>query len=175
MKEVKQNIVGDNNIQVAGDYINTPKHTTKIEVQYDPDKYISDKEAMLIRKKVAEIAGILTTDSKSSKSVYSKIYSALNEKFGCSKYTLIPKDNFEAAIDFLLKYKGIKFSKRNLTERQRTDRYKSIHAKASELKMSHDDMYRIINEFLSHKKYYTSIKDLSDASLNKVYFYFRKM
>lgn len=49
MKEIKQEISGNNNVQIAGDYIVTPKHTTKVEVQYDPELYISDAEALQIQ------------------------------------------------------------------------------------------------------------------------------
>ena len=173
MKEIKQEISGNNNVQIAGDYIVTPKHTTKVEVQYDPELYISDAEALQIREKVKEIGEILSKNS--DKNVYQMIYRALYNKFDCSKYNLLPKDKFEEAMLFLSKYKGMNFGKGKLSDKQRIDRYKSIHAKFSELNISNEDMYKMINTYLSHKKYYNSLKELSDASLNKVYYYFMKM
>ena len=51
MNEIKQSISGNNNTQIAGDYVVTPKHTTKVEIKYDPDLHISDAEAMQIKEK----------------------------------------------------------------------------------------------------------------------------
>lgn len=175
IKKIKQEILGNNNTQVAGDYIVTPKYTTKVEVMYDPNLHISDAEARMIVEKINEVVDVLSKNNTDKKKLYPQIYNALKTKFHCNKYSLIPKGEFNNAIKFLSKYKGINFSKSKLTQLQRVDRYKAIHAKCHELNISDSTMHQLINDYLSHKKTYNSLTELSDTSLNKVYYYFIKM
>lgn len=175
MKEINQSISGSNNVQIVGDYIITSKHTTKIEVMHNPDLHISDAEARMIVEKINEVVNVLSKNDTDKKKLYPQIYNALKTKFHCNKYSLIPKGEFNNAIKFLSKYKGMNFSKSKLTQLQRVDRYKAIHAKCHELNISDNAMHQLINDYLSHKKTYNSLTELSDTSLNNVYYYFIKM
>ena len=54
-------------------------------------------------------------------------------------------------------------------EQYRKDMYKSIHSKATELQLSHDELYLFINDLLQPRNLISSITELSNTRLKKVY------
>ena len=59
MKNVKQSIKGNNNLQIVTNnapIIHTGKLTAKVNVVHNPEKHISDAQAQQIKEKVIECA-----------------------------------------------------------------------------------------------------------------------
>jgi hypothetical protein len=95
MEDVKQEIWGCNNVQVAGDYIITGKIVRKTEVIHNADFHITDAQAKEIRDIVQKIA--------EPRKSYQNAYGALYNKYKITSYKLLPKDKYEDAIKWLKK------------------------------------------------------------------------
>lgn len=174
MKKNKQQIEGNNNIQIGvnhGDIIHTEKIIRKTEVIHDSNTHISDAQAKEIRDRVKKIAEEKAGERRYTSAPYGLVYGTLYNRYGITKYTLLPKDKYEDAIKWLDKQIAIYRPKlKNVDpEQYRKDMYKSIHAKANELKFSHEELYLFINDYLKPKKAITSLKELSDTRLKKIY------
>ena len=101
MKNVKQSIKGNNNLQIVTNnapIIHTGKLTAKVNVVHNPAKHISDAQAQQIKEKVIECAIILASDGSNKKSLIQKQYGKLYRKYGLTKYSLLPKEKFEDAM-----------------------------------------------------------------------------
>lgn len=116
MKKVSQKVDGNNNIQVAGDYIKTEKIIRKTEVIHDANKYISDAQALQIREKITEIVNMIASKKRPKTKIFPQEYGALYKNFGITKYTLVPKDKFDDAIKWL--QKRIVFYEKKITKKQ---------------------------------------------------------
>lgn len=155
-----QNIIGHNNIQVNGDYIQTRKIVQKKEIVYDKDYHITDEQALNIRNLIHKIA--------EETSDYPGAYRILYNHFGITSYKTLPKEKYDEAISWLKKNIAInrnKLKKKN-PEQWRKDMYKSIHAKANELGI---DIHEYANSVLKLKNPIVSLTELSDARLRKLY------
>ena len=174
MKENKQEIKGSNNIQIGinhGDIIHTERVIRKTEVVHDSSLYISDAQAKEIRDRVKKLAEEMSGDKKYASSPYAKAYNLLYNRYKITKYTLLPKELYEDAIKWLDKQIAIYRPKlKNVdNEQYRKDMYKSIHSKATELQLSHDELYLFINDLLQPRNLISSITELSNTRLKKVY------
>ncbi len=159
----KQSIKGNNNTQVAGDYIKTEKIVKKTEIIYDKNEYISDSQAKEIRDYVLDIA-------QRTKS-YRKEYNALYDKFKITSYKLLPKDKFDEAIKFLKRRKAIYRPKlRKIDESKlRKEYYAGIYARAKQLNMNKEDILNFAITSLDIKTEITSLKQLSNTRLKKLH------
>lgn len=169
----EQSIIGNNNIQVAGDLtINIPEskpRQTKVFFTPDYNVHISEANAKALSDKIHEMANLMGDNS------YIKfLFAQFKKHFNISTYRALPKEQFKEAMRYLdiIDHTKIqpKIRKNNNTE-WRNGKYKAIHAKANSLGWSSEDLYRIINQYLSHKTTYTSMTELSDTALQKVYEY----
>ena len=168
--EKTQTISGNNNIQVAGDYIVTEKIVKRTKATPDYNIHISDQQAKAIADKVKEIA-----TKNPNQNLFRKLYGLLKDRYGVASYHFIPKEQFEDAMKYLSKYNAAVVRKglREVDKKTyRKEQYQAIHAKATELHISHDELYAIINAYLKHKNQYQSLTQLSDFALRKVYLYF---
>ena len=128
---INQTIKGNNNIQVVNNnapIIHTGELKITMEVVHDPERHITDAQALQVREKVIECAMILASDENNKKSLIKKQYGKLYKKFGITKYSLLPKDKFEEAIQWL--QKEITANRRVLKESDpiewRKARYKAL-------------------------------------------------
>ncbi|MDR3287180.1 MAG: hypothetical protein LBT27_07040 [Prevotellaceae bacterium] len=165
MKKINQEIVGSNNIQVAGNYITTNKVIKKTEVVHDVDIYITDAQAKEIRDRVHKIAESRSNESKYS---YPQAFKALYDRYKITKYTLLPKEKYNDAIKWLDKQIAIYRPKLKKVdnEQYRKDMYKSLNARAHQLDIN---IYDFANEKLKIKNPIKSLKELSDTRLKKLY------
>lgn len=168
IKNVNQDVNGNNNIQVAGDYIKTEKIVRTTQVIHNPDEHITDAEAKEIRDRVKKIAEEMAGVRKYSSPPYGVVYTTLYNRYQITKYTLLPKDKYEDAIKWLDKQIAIYRPKlRNVDpEQYRKDMYKSIYARANQL---HIDIHEFAITALDLKKPISSLKELSDTRLKKLY------
>ena len=151
MKKINQKINGNNNIQVAGDLVKTEKILKTTKVIYNPDEYITNAQALEVRNRVQKIAQSLSSTDKYS-------YSS----------ALLPRDKYDEAIKWLDKQIAMARPKlKNVdVEQFRKDMYKSINARANQLGIN---IHEFATETLELKKPLTSLKELSDTRLKKLY------
>lgn len=172
MKKINQKIDGNNNIQVAGDYIKTEKIKRLTEVIHDANEHISDAQALEIRNKITEIVNMVASEKTPKTKLFPQEYSAFYKAFGITKYTLVPKDKFDEAIKWLQKriaYYGKPKLRQNNNEEWRKLQYKSINAKAGNLGWTKDQLLEFSQIALDLKTSITSLKELSDTRLKKLY------
>jgi len=165
MAKINQNITGSNNIQVAGDFIKTEKVVKKIQVIHSPDEHITDAQAKEVKDRIQKIA---ESRSKESRYSFAQAYNALYEKYHITSYKLLPREKYEEAIKWLDKQIAIYRPelKKVDTEQYRKDMYKSLNARANQLRI---DIHEFANRVLMPKKPITSLKELSDTRLQKLY------
>lgn len=175
MKKSSQKIKGNNNIQIGvnnAPIIQTVGNVTvKTEIKPDENKHITDKEALQIREKVAEIATMLASDGTEPKSLFPKEYKALYKKFGITSYKLLPKENFEEAMIWLQKRVaslGKKVLKESNSAEWRKKQYAAINAKANQLGMDRETRLIYAMNVLKLSTL-SSMKDLNDDQLQKLY------
>lgn len=175
MKEIEQSITGNNNVQVGvnqGQIIHTEKVKQITEVLHDPNTHISDTQALQIRERITEIAGMVATNKGGIGSMIKKEYNAFYSQFGCTSYKLLPSDKFEEAMNWLAKrtaYHGKKNLRQGDTPEWRKKQYTAINTRARQLGMDRDNMLMFAQERLELKQPLESIKDLSHTRLQKLY------
>lgn len=163
MGKTQQTIIGNNNIQIAGD-VKTEKIVHKTEVIYDKDLHITDEQAKTIQEKIHKIAQEKTNDPKA----YAMSYGAFKKHFRVTSYKTLPKEKYDEAIEWLNKQIAMnrKGLRKNDPEQWRKDMYKSIHARANELNI---DIHSYATDVLQTKKPIISLTELSDTRLKKLY------
>lgn len=168
MKTNNQTIKGDNNVQVAGDYIITSKISKTTTVLHDPCKHISDAQAKEVKDRVSKIAEAMKGDRKNNKSPFASAYNALYNRYHITSYKLLPIEDYDDAIKWLDKQIAIYRPKlKNIDVVQyRKDMYKSLHARAKQLNIN---IYDFAQMALELKEPITSLTDLSDMRLKKLY------
>lgn len=162
MKKVEQKIVGNNNVQVSGDYITTQKVTRKVEVHHDPSLHITDEQAHHIQELVLDLA------KDNPKLSYQAAYRLLYKKYSITSYKLLQKHNYEEATKWLHKQIAIyrPALRKTNNEKYRNDMYKAIHARSHQLNI---DIHEYATTVLETKIPVKSLKDLSDTRLKKLY------
>lgn len=163
MANNNQSIVGNNNIQIAGD-IKTEKIIRKTEVIYDEKLHITEEQAKNIRDKIQKIAEEKYNNSRA----FSQAYNSLYNRFKITSYKLLPKDKYDEAIEWLNKQIAInrKSLKKIDHDRWRKDLYKAIHAKSREFNIEIHSYATIV---LKLKAPIDSLTELSDARLKRLY------
>ncbi|MDV3472648.1 hypothetical protein CMU02_14810 [Elizabethkingia anophelis] len=179
--EIKQSAKGKRVQQIGqnfGRIINTEKVQNVTEVLYDKESHISDQQAKQIKDKVDEIVSIhdkagkfKTSDNKGK--FYAVTWSSIKNRYGVTKYTLLRKEDFEDCMKWLQTqiasiHRPI-LRKHNNSE-WKNSMYSSIYAKSrNEWNMDRQQLFKFVEEKLDLKKPITSLKDLSDVRLKKLY------
>jgi hypothetical protein len=165
--------------QNFGKVITTEKIQNVTEVLYDNLVHITDDQAKQIKAKVDEIvdindkAGKFAT-SKSKSTFYSKIWTDFKNRFSCTKYTLLPKEKFEECLEWLqsqIAYKHRPALRANNAEEWKKQMYGAIYTRSQALNMDKVALYEYAQDKLKLTKPITSLKELSDTRLNKLYKY----
>ncbi|MDO4224761.1 MAG: ORF6C domain-containing protein [Bergeyella zoohelcum] len=176
MDNINQNSKGNNNVLVAvnnGEIIKTEKIIKKVEVIYNEESYITPAQALEIKNKVTEIGSALALkDKTTNRKAYGSVYRALYNKFQIPRYDLLPKDKFNEALEWLRKEYAIKAMpvlRKEDEETWRKEKYKAINTRYSQLGMTKEEFYIFANEVLGLKKHFSSMKELSKTSLEKLY------
>ncbi|MDR0408670.1 MAG: hypothetical protein LBH45_07140 [Campylobacteraceae bacterium] len=104
---------GDNNISIDGNNNNVNVNNYQAEKiirivddhQYNPDTHISPSQQLKITEIVSETSEMMKGCDENNYSA--KMYKSLYNKYLIPKYTLLPKESFAEAIDFLKRQKAI--------------------------------------------------------------------
>jgi hypothetical protein len=179
--EINQKAVGKNIQQIGqhfGNVIHTNRFQQKTEVLYEPSLYITDQQAKQIKDKIDEIvdihdkAGKFKTREGKSK-FYAQTWQSLRNRFGVTKYTLLPKNEFEECMKWLqsqIAFKHTPILRRSNNPEWKNKRYGAIYAKArNDWRMDKEEVYEFAFQKLKLKQPISSLKDLNDTKLNKLY------
>ncbi|MDQ6482508.1 RNA-binding domain-containing protein [Dyadobacter sp. LHD-138] len=178
---IKQHARGKNIQQIGqnfGKIITTKKIQHVTEVVYDKDAHITDQQAKLIKDKVDEIVEIYESagkfkDSATKGKFYATTWSGIKNRFSVTKYTLLQKHQFDECMQWLQSQIAAKHRpvlRKHNNPVWKRDMYASIYAKSrNDWNMDKDDLYEFASSRLKLKNPISSLKDLSDVNLKKLY------
>lgn len=178
---IRQKSKGNNSIQIGinqGTIIKTQKVTKKNEVVTNPEIHISQEQAKQILDKINEIVEInekagLFKSTKDKGIFFSQTWTSLKNKFNVTSYHLLPKERFDEVMTWLKKqiaYEHRPKMRKGNNQEWKKSIYTAIYAKAQkELGMDKEGIYQIAYEHLNLKQPISSLKELSDTRLNKLY------
>lgn len=178
---IRQKSKGNNSIQIGinqGTIIKTQKVTKKNEVVTNPEIHISQEQAKQILDKINEIVEInekagLFKSTKDRGIFFSQTWTSLKNKFNVTSYHLLPKERFDEVMTWLKKqiaYEHRPKMRKGNNQEWKKSIYTAIYAKAQkELGMDKEGIYQIAYEHLNLKQPISSLKELSDTRLNKLY------
>lgn len=176
-QSINQSIKGNNSIQIGinqGTIIKTEKITRRNEIKINPDIHISELQAKQIKDLIDKIVDINFLAGKKPKSkLYPETWNSLYSHFNITSYKAMPKELFDEVMNWLNKQIAYihrpKLRKGNNDE-WRKQLYGAIYAKSqNELKFTKEELYKFACEKLEIKKQITSLTDLSDTRLKKLY------
>ncbi len=179
--KVNQKSKGNNNLQIGinqGTVIKTEKVTKKNEVVINPEVHISQEQAKQILDTVNEIveinekAGKFKTPADKGK-FFAQTWTSFKNRFNVTSYHLLPKEKFDEALSWLKKeiaYKHRPKLRKADNPEWKNKIYGAIYAKAqNELGMDKSALYCYAFNKLGLKSPISSLKELSDVRLNKLY------
>ncbi|MFZ1321323.1 MAG: RNA-binding domain-containing protein [Ignavibacteria bacterium] len=178
---INQKAKGNNNLQVAvnqGTIIKTDKVVRKNKVVTNPDIHISQEQAKKIKETINSIVEIYEhlgkfKNSSDKGKCFAQTWKSFYNRFNLTSYFLLPKDKFEEALSWL--QKDIAFNHRPKLRKAnnlqwKKDIFGAIYAKAqNQLNLDKEGLYLFAFEKLKLKEPITSLKDLSDIRLQKLY------
>jgi len=165
---IRQTIVGDNNTQVAGDYVENKKILQKNIIQPD-HRHIDEATAFEIKRLIDFLAEIDALAGRPDS--HSRWYSHLYRRFKVTSYKLIPVESGEDAIQWLRQQVPQQRSKirRKAPDEWRQQLFKSIWSKAGRLGLEKQEVYDLAFRRLALKEPITSLKELGEQKLKKLY------
>lgn len=178
---VNQKSKGNHSFQVGvnhGTIIKTEKVVRKNEVLANPDINISQEQAKKIKDMVNSIVEIYEQAGKFKNSsdkgkCFAQTWTSFNNRFSLTSYLLLPKDKFDEALIWL--QKQIAFDHRPILRKAnnpqwKKDMYGAIYAKSqNELHLDKQGLYQFAFDKLKLKEPISSLKELSDTRLQKLY------
>lgn len=179
--KVSQKSKGNHNLQVAinkGTIIKTDKIIKKNEVVTNPEIHISQEQAKKIKETVNSIVEIYEQAGKFKNRMdkgkcFAQTWTSLYNRFGFTSYHLLPKEKYEEALNWLQKQIAHEHRpklRRSNNPQWKKDMYGAIYAKAqNELGLDKLGLYNFAFDKLKLKDSITSLKDLSDTRLKKLY------
>ncbi len=177
MEDNKQNIKGNNNVQVGGNFygnvIQTNKVINRTEVIHNSEEHITPQQQYEIKALIDKLVDMLSSANKDNvPRLYSREWATFKKQFKVPSYKVLPKEDYEKAIKWLKKrtaYLGAPKQRKNNPVDWRKGRYTAINTRASKLGMSREQRLMYATEVLGLKSNLQSLKDLSDTRLNKLY------
>jgi hypothetical protein len=176
MKNVKQSIKGNNNLQIVTNnapIIHTGNLNAKVEVTvaHNPENHITLAQATEVKQKVTELASLYKYDTVNEGSPFGRAYAIVYRNFNVPSYKLLAKEDFEPALKLLQKEIAIarRFLKNNNTEEWRKALYKSINARGRQMGMDREALLIYATQVLGLADTLSSLKDLEDDQLQKLY------
>ncbi len=170
---------GNHNAQIGinqGNINISPKINKITKVHPNAEDHISQEQNKNISQTVNDIITILEDAGKiNNKDEKSKAFrewnGKFNRKFKITNRLLFPKEKYEEAIMWLRKQHAIQTSKLRRTNNAewRNKRYKGIYSKLRELGFPKEKAYEIANSSFQLKEPTTSLKDLGEQNLDKLY------
>jgi ORF6C domain len=163
--------------QVNGNVIYPKRFQNVTQVQYESDLHITDQQAKQIQDKIAEIVDIHDKagkfETKESKSeFFGKTWNRLKKRFNVTSYKLLPKHKFDECMNWLQSEigKNTKKLRRTNNSEWRNRRYTAINTRAkNQLRMDKEEIYEFAFQRLKLKQSISSLTELNDTNLDKLY------
>ena len=177
---INQTAKGNNITQIGSNNgtinIKTEKVKTENKITPNPAFHVSGEQAQLIKKYIDDIVELNENAGKFKKkedksNFYGKTWNSFKKAFGVTSYQLLPKEKFADAITWLQKQGAIqkpKLRRTNNTE-WRNKNYTAIYSKLRQLGYKKEKAYEIANEKLNLKKPISSLKELGEQNLERLY------
>jgi hypothetical protein len=165
---IQQTIHGDGNTQVAGDYVENKKVVQRVVIQPD-ERHIDESTAFEIKRLIDFLAEI---DVKAGRpDSHSGWFSRLYRRYRVTSYKLIPTESANDAVQWLRQQVPQQRPKlrRSAPEEWRNQLYGSIWGKARKLAMPKQLVYDLALQRLALKKPISSLKELGEQNLKKLY------
>lgn len=161
-------VVGDRNIvQVAGrDLITTHKHVQKNIITPD-EHHLSPEQAEAVRHMIGETARRFSDRGMPN---FAAVHCLLQRRYAVHSYLLIPRDQFEDAINFLKQRRAIYRSRMRRSDpvAYRNDLFRLIFAAADKLEWSPSQVFEYVTKTLRASLPIASLKDLGPIQLKTV-------
>jgi len=165
---IRQTILGNNNTQVAGDYVENKRVLQKNIVQPD-HRHIDEATAFEIKRLVDSLAEIDVLAGR--RDSHSGWFSRLYRRYKVTSYKLIPAKLGEDAVLWLRQQVPQQRSKirRKAPEEWRRQLYKSIWSKAEQLGLEKQEVYDLALRRLALQEPLSSLKELGEQKLKRFY------
>lgn len=148
--------------------IKTEKHIIRTKAEVKPNEtHISQEMARKIKDLVDEIVALEPKVRKNPRP-YSGVWAALNKHCGVTTYKLIPLDHYTKAETYLRKWIGRLQSTKSAPKKMGSD-YRNKKYAYIKLNTEQLGIEGWLDELLRVKYGVTSLKDLTDEELQKVY------
>jgi hypothetical protein len=165
---VKQTIIGDKNVVAGGDMIHTEKIVQKNVTQPGP-QHITEEQAYEIKRLIDELSQI-DVDSGRADS-HRHWYSWMYRKFKVTSYKTVPSEKFESVMSWLRQQRAINRPKlrRPANDKWRDQLYGSIYGRWRQLGYEKTTIYNFAFERLELDAPISSLKELGEQNLKKLY------
>lgn len=151
-------------------------------VSPNPEYHISGEQAIQIKTHIDKIVELNENAGKFKKKedkgkCYRKTWNSFYDNVGVTSYLILPKEKFDEAIKWLQQQEAIQKPKlrRTNNDEWRKKNYSAIWSKLRELGLEREKAYEIANERLILKQPISSLKDLGEQNLEKLYQIIMKM
>ena len=163
-----QSIQGDNNIQAGRDVNFLEKKVTRNNVIRE-DGEITDKQAKKIGDLIKKVGDLHTKAGKTNE--FGGLHTRLWSRYQCTSYKKIRSEDFEDAVSWLNQQAAMVRPKlrRSNNEVWRKEHYKGIYAAWGKTGRAKSEIYDFAKQRLELKKPISSLKDLGERNLKKLY------
>ncbi|HEX2852956.1 MAG TPA: hypothetical protein VHO24_06940 [Opitutaceae bacterium] len=158
-----------NNVQVAGRdlVIKTEKHFRRSVITPD-ERHLTDEQREKLRRVIGELAERLAVGDGGPN--FAAVHRMIQRRYAIASYLLIPRENFEDALSFLIQRRAIHRSRlrRNNRVAYQNDFFRSIYAGAGELGWDRTQVYKFAFDKLGLTKPLTSLRQLGPVQLKSL-------
>lgn len=165
---VSQTVTGNGNV-VAGRDVNINRRVVKKNVVQPGPEHVTEAQKLKIKELIGELSEIGVKAGRAPS--YGKWWNKFYKQFKVTSYHLLPAAEYDAAISWLYEQRARETPKLRRTDNQawRNHRYRGIWARARELGMSDEQLYALATERLELKKPITSLTELGEQNLDRLY------
>lgn len=165
---VTQTVTGDGNV-VAGRDVNINRRVVKKNIVQPGPEHVTEAQKLKIKELVNELSEIGVKAGRAPS--YGKWWGKFYKQFKVTSYHLLPAANFDAAISWLYEQRARETPKLRRTDNQawRNHRYRGIWARVRELEISDERLYALAAERLELKMPITSLTELGEQNLDRLY------
>lgn len=165
---IRQTIQGDKNIQIGGDFVINKREVIKNIIK-PGIQHIIEEQAYKIKQLIDQLSEMdVKTGRRDS---HSKWYSKLYKRFKVTSYKTIPLEIYEEVVTWL--HQQIAQERKKLRRANNTEwgkqHYTAIYARAKKLGLEKEQIYEIAQLKLCLKKPITSLKELGERNLKRLY------
>ncbi|MCG3147733.1 MAG: hypothetical protein PCFJNLEI_01174 [Verrucomicrobiae bacterium] len=165
---ITQHVTGDGNV-VAGRDVNINRRVVQKNVVQPGPEHVTESQKVKIKELVNELSEIGVRAGRAPS--FGKWWGKFYKQFKVTSYHLLPAADYDAAISWLYEQRARETPKLRRTDNQawRNHRYRGIWARVRELGISDAQLYALAAERLELKKTITSLTELGEQNLDRLY------